>query len=254
MKTALLARRATTTEFVMYKDSWNVMRQGETPQALSQMQENYAQNASGSTAMELGVAYLWLERYVAAWNTFDDFNQKNPHRADCTYDMAGVAKWCLDSPQEAIKQWKIGLTCDYKDAAGLGVRAPLLLYFASVVHPELYFREEAESNLAQRTGDSRISVWPGPLAQFLLGDVDEHELRALGFDGRFEDETILHNWSSDFFVGVLERARGNIGSYQKLMEKCSKISWDDFDEDQSVFLGKMWSPEFFLARHEAGAV
>jgi tetratricopeptide (TPR) repeat protein len=238
----------------MYRDSWDVLRRGDVSHAMQQMRENHEKEGSTSCAMELGVAYLWLGRNESALDVFDDYNRRYPNHVDCTYDMAGAAQWRLGRPDEAIASWRIGVDCDFKDAAGLGVRPALLLFFAAAIQSDASLRDDAEAILAERVLDPRISSWPGPVAQFLLGDVDERGLRALCPEKPFIDETPMNEWLADFYVGVAERSKGSMNEYQDAMKRCAELSWEDYDQDQGLFLSKMWSPEFFLAQYEAAAV
>lgn len=234
----------------MFVDTWHVMRKGLTNEALDRMRANCSQDASASCINELGVAYLWLHDYQRAWEHFRAANQREPLHAADYYGMAGVAKWCINRPDEAVQQWFDGLACDYADAAG-GAKLPLLLFFASAVEPLVLPRSEAERILKGRADDPRVEYWPGPLVEFVLQRIDEGRLRALCFDERYEDETMLHHWSADFYVGVTERTRGNLDKFCQRMQKTGTMSWDDFDACEPLFLSKLWSEEFFLARHEA---
>jgi lipoprotein NlpI len=232
----------------MYKDSWNVMRRGEVATALRQMQENYAADPDTSHAMELGIGYLWLKDYEAAWEHFNAFNQKYPRDANCTYAMAGVAKWCLGKPEEAIKEWLTGDMCDYSDVGKFEI--PLLFHFAGTVEPTVYDKSAAGELLAKRVRDAGITDWPVPLVEFILDEIDESELRGQCFDERFEDETLLHHWLTDFYLGIQKLDERNTVGFRDLMRKIGNFPWTEFDECERLVLSKLWSPEFFLARHE----
>ena len=90
-----------------------------------------------SRIMQMGVAYLWLEDYAAAWEHFHAANQRYPKHSAIFHEMAGAAKWCLDEPNDAVNQWLAGLKCAYADSAG-GVRCPLLLFTASVTNQGVF--------------------------------------------------------------------------------------------------------------------
>ena len=232
----------------MFRDSWNVMRSGAVEQALQQMQTNFDEDPDASSVMELGVAHLWLGNYRVAWEHFDSANKRQPLRIDDFYGMAGVAKWCLDQRDDAVQDWKTGLGCDYADVGRFHI--PLLLFFASQVAPNVFNKDDALELLSERADQEGISCWPLPLAEFVLGRIDESSLRAQCFDERYEDETMLHHWMSDFYLGVIERAKGNIARCHHLMQKVAAMSWESFDDCERLFLSKLWSEEFFLARHE----
>jgi len=247
----------------MYVDSWKVMRQGDLEKALRQMRENFEEQwkLSGqmpsctSETMELGVASLWVHQYSKAWELLDKYNQRYPKHADCTYAMAGVAKWCLDERKGAVAQWQEGLDVDYGDTAGLNIKPSLLLFFASVLEPESFSKEQAKDLLVKKAADSRSVEWP--LVQFVLGELEESALREKSIsdrwwkkDPRREEERLLHEWQADFWAGIIEFSRGNKSRYRELMGKVGNVTWDDFDNNSDFFLSKLWMPEFHLAKHE----
>ena len=203
--------------------------------------------------MELGVAYLWVQDYQAAWEHFDSANQRYPKHADVFYGMAGAAKWCSNDPQESVRQSAAGLECQYADAAG-GVRLPLLLFFASVVRPQVFDRTEAETLLAiLREGSLRARNSPGALAGLVLGGIDAGDFRDRCV-GRNESDTLLRRWLTDFYVGVVEHERGSLGAFKEAMKKTATTVDDDFEVNKGHYLRKLWHPEFFIARHEAAGL
>jgi hypothetical protein len=233
----------------MADDFWALLRCGKTPEGLSHMQEVYRTDSGTSEAMELGVAYLWLQEYEKAYQHFQTFNEKYPLHSSVTYAMAGTAKWCMDQPIDAVKCWKIGLNSEFSDTAGLGFKLPLLLYFTSVVRPNILPASEAMLLLSAKSDDSRAKGWGGSLARFVQGKINEDELRK-ECPGRHDDETILHHWVADFYVAVVAHANRNEIRYLDLMRRVASLSWSDYDSNNRAFLSKLWSGEFFLARHE----
>ncbi len=242
----------------MAVSSWKMMREGDKESALLRMKERFAKAwkpeysmpSCGSEVMELGVAYLWLEDYLAAKEHFDFYNQQYPRHSHDTYDMAGTAMWCMGKRAEAVHQWQRGLDVDYADV-GYGITPPLLLFFASVVQPSLYSRTEAESLLAERLADPRANRWPAPLAQYMIGRIDFPELQQMAVWKGRDDITADNYWQAGFWRGVSELQRGNTINYRNSMRETANVSWADYDRDNRDFLGKLWCPEFFLARHEA---
>ena len=113
---------------------WRLSRQGHTDEGLRQIRVAYAEKQSLPNVLQLGLAYLWLEDFRAAWEHFDSLNRQKPKFAAVFYQLAGTAKWCLDQHGDAVAQWRLGCKCGYTDAAG-GVESPLLLFAASVIDP-----------------------------------------------------------------------------------------------------------------------
>jgi lipoprotein NlpI len=227
---------------------WDLLRSGEVELGLQEMRDAYLLKPDASQTMRLGVAYLWVESYEAAWAHFKHAIDTYPRTMSSFYGMAGVAKWCLDEPDEAINQWRAGLVAQYTDTAGLGLKLPLLLFFVSVVKPEQASRAEVMKLLEERAGDARAKYWPGPLVKFILGQIDESETRAQ-CNGRSESETSGHLWLADFYQGIRELEHGKVAKYQESMKRIIDMSLQEW-LDEKFFLGRMWSEEYFLARHE----
>lgn len=234
----------------MRENYWDLLRIDKIPEGIRKMRDAYLREGSTSEAMELGVAYLWVENFQAAWEHFRDFSDKYPFHNSGIYGMAGVAKWCLNEPEHAVHWWREGLHCNYADSAGAGFRTPLLLYFASVAKPEVFPRDEAEALLADKAEDYRIKTWAGPLVSFALGRTDEKQLRDAIMASRAR-EIPGNQWQSEFYIGVSELARGERFEYMNAMSNVSNVSWSDYDNNMNEFLSKLWHEEFFLARHEA---
>ena len=128
----------------------------------------HAHEDSSSIIMELGVAYLWLGDYTAAWDHFDAANRKYPKHSAAFYEMAATAKWCMGGFVRSGRAVDWRLDCDFADAAG-GVRCPLQLFFASVVVPGVFSRAEAERLLGAARCAAREYVFgPGRLPNLCL--------------------------------------------------------------------------------------
>ena len=204
--------------------------------------------------MDLGVAYLWLGRYQAAFTHFEEFNRKPPRYA-ITFGMAGAAKWCLSQPEEAVDQWQAGLKCDFADSGGAGIKIPLLLFFASITRPALFPTARVERLLQERSQEPRAAIWPGPLAKFVLGQHSDDQLRQeceRHVERYGNDETPY--WHSDFYKGVLAAKKGDAAHFSDAMKRAAQLTWADFDNRQAEFYAKVWQEEFFLARHESSSV
>jgi lipoprotein NlpI len=247
----------------MYQDAWAIMRNGNVENALSQMRNNLAIEAQSlstmplctSETMELGIAYLWTGDYRAAWETFDRYNRQFADHGSGTYEMAGVAQWCTEKSQLAVTQWQRALHCDFKDTGGLGVTPPLLLLFASIFEPDVIAREDVEGILEQKAADPRSGQLP--YVQFVLGQIQEQQLRDNcdksifdRTDKRFDEEVEFNQWRADFWIAVLEHDCGNDGRANQLLRRVAHLTWEDYDRNSDLFLTKLWSPEFFLARYE----
>jgi tetratricopeptide (TPR) repeat protein len=228
-------------------DAWDILRLGDAEAAIRTFQEHFARQVTGSSIMELGIAYLWIRDYRSAWEHFNRVNQARPLYGDGFYAMAGVAKWCLNERDIAIAQWRDAVRCEFSDPSSVG--SSLLLFFASVMEPTLITRAEAEKVMAQRLTLPQASLWPGPLARYILGDIDTNQLED-AYASKHHDETWNRRWFADFYRGVLSYAAGNIQSYKEMMLRTADTSRPEW-EDKRFFFSALWTEEFFLARHES---
>jgi hypothetical protein len=233
----------------MSANAWQIIRAGATDDGVHQLRAEYLERPDASRAIELGAALLWVRNYQAAWEVFHEARRHERWTNSTYFGMAGVAKWCLNDEGEAIEEWRAGLEAQYSDSAG-GVTLPLLLFVASIVNPALFPQGEAKKLLTAKANDRRVVNWPGPIAEFLLGRIDNSGLRkkCVGMD---DSDTVVRHWRANFYQGVLEYAGGNATRFKELMRETAMTSDDDFDSSNKLFLVKLWHEEFFIARHEA---
>jgi hypothetical protein len=227
-------------------DPWILLRAQMVNEGLKALQKVLDTKQSPSHIMEMGVAYMWVGHFAVAKDHFETGIAKCHGNMSSFYGMAGTAKWCLGEFEKAVETWRHGLAADFSDTAGLGVRLPLLLWFASIVKPETYNTNSATSLLKDKCSDLRIKEWPGPLARFILGDNDESELPIQGkHDGI--DESANRLWETEFYKAVGQLARGRSYEYQSTLLKLTDTKEPDWSNDD-FFLARVWSEEFFLAR------
>lgn len=230
-------------------DPWALLQAGKIEEGLRPFAEAHARKPTPSHIMELGVAYLWAKRYEAAWEHFRMTNEAYPKSGSGFYGMAGAAKWCLGDPSEAVRQWSNGLKSRYADTNGLGMHLPLLLFMASVLKPEYFARDAAVKLLREKAKDRRANEWPGPIARWVLGEINEGELRERCADDD-KVETWDQHWLADFYQGVLWHGDGKHAKFKETMRKLADTTLPEWS-DETFFLARMWSEEFFIARHEA---
>ncbi len=227
-----------------------LMRGSKTEQAegLRLTREEYAEDpGSGSSAMELGVTLMWHGQYVEAWEHFHSIIETDPRVGDGDYGMAGVAKWCLGEPEEAVSQWQAGLKAPYSRTP-FGVYMGLLLFFASVVRPEVFDQNEARSLLREKLADPRSNKWPGTIAKLVLGQISEEELQR-SCQSRTSKETDGYVWKTDFYRHVLAYDRMTPLAFADSMRKLTDTEQPQWQEND-VFGWRIWCEEFFLARFE----
>src|SRR5262249_8373421 len=96
-----------------------------------------------------------------------------------------------------------------------------------------------------------IRIWPGPLAEFVLGRIDEDRLQkeCLYKDA---DTQEMRLWQSNFWVSVSRAGKGEDGGFAIAMRQIGALTWSAFNSHEHAFLSKIWQEEFFLALHEGG--
>lgn len=231
------------------KAAWELMRAGKAEAGIDRLKRAHARDRSASNVMQLGEAFLWVKDYRAARRHFLTAIAKQAIVADCYFAMAGAASWCLRERETAVNHWHEGLRCGYTDAAG-GITLPLLLFFASVVSAELFAETKAREELARRLRRHWARNWPGPLAEFVLGQTDLEAMEAR-YDRVTKADEFLSRWQTRFYVGVLKYARGDTPQYLELMRATAKTTNEDFDPKNDQYLGKLQHAEFFIARYES---
>ena len=229
-------------------DPWHFLRTGEVTQGLKAFKRIHDREPTASHIMELGVAYLWIRQYEEAWGLFRKTIDEYPQSMSSFYGMAGTAKWCLGDTAEAVRQWRDGLESKYADTNGLGLHLPLLLFAASILRPGSFENKVALKLLRDKSRDHRINEWPGPIALLVLGEINESDLRNQCSPA---DQVLTNDrkWLTTFYEGVLSYRVGNEAESKRAMQRLADTS-SPLWTDQDFFLARMWSEEFFLARHE----
>lgn len=232
---------------------WDLLRHGDAKEGIALIRESYPRDPSASHIMQLGVGYLWVGDYQAASDHFEDAIKTDRLPVAIYYGMSGVAHWCLEYPGTAVRVWNRGLDAPFTDGGG-GVHLPLLMVVGAILRIEM-FRKEAEGILKERMEDPQrkqwLKNWPGPLAKFAIGAIDNKALAELCI-ARTERETLHRKWLAEFYMGVIEYGRGALSptDLREVMRKTADTSTPELSDERN-FLTRVWSEEFFIARHEA---
>jgi len=236
---------------MIHINPWPLLRAGEVEQeqGLRLVQQAYVEQPYASEAMTLGVALMWLGRYSEAWEHFHSFIETAPRVGDNSYGMAGVAKWCLGRPDEAVHEWRTGLRAEYARASGFGIIMPLLLFFAAVLQPDAPDRTSVEQLIRKKILDIRICNWPGPIAKLMIGEISYSDFDNL-CSVRSQQETSDRIWLGEFYKSLIQYEQSNHAVLVASMRKLTDTSQSEWQDD-NVFLSRIWHEEFFLARHEA---
>ena len=241
-------RAADTTE---KPDPWALLRSGNYEDGLALLREAFTEIAPPSHIMELGVAYLWTGDYPSASTHFENAIRNYPQSMSSFYGMAGAAQWCVGKYPAAVERWSAGLGAQYADAAGLGVRLPLLLFVASILAPDAFPMSKAEDVLAEKAKDIRANHWPGALSRLVLNRKLSQGNETL-IPAVKESEKNHRDWLIQFYRCTLDYSAGNLSPSQftGFMRSLTDTSQPSFS-DQRYFLSLIWREEFFIARVNA---
>jgi hypothetical protein len=119
--------------------------------------------------------------------------------------MVGVALWMAGEHQQAASAWARGTeatlasTVRYADAAG-GVGIGNLLWFAAVRLHDSAHRSLATKLLRKKLRTKQSKAWPGPISRFLLGAIDESQLR--GAVSRVPILRERESCQAEFYIGA----------------------------------------------------
>lgn len=233
------------------ENQWALLRGGDIEQGLTLMQESFNGDPTPSTLVTLGLGYLWAEKYEAAWKHFQHWMDRYQVTMDAYFTLVGVAQWCLDDPITASESWRLGLRALNIDMAG-GIESPLLLWVASVLRPNDIMRREAIQILRKKVKNPKVRHWPGPLAQFVLGQIDEVDLNERSKERLSQEPSPRREWEIKFYKSIFQLERGglNRSGFEGAMQGLVDTSAPEWSDEKS-FLQLVRNPEFYIARHEA---
>ncbi len=173
------------------------------------------------------------------------------HRINKTHFMEWLVSQssALENDANAIAEWVLGLNAQY--ARSGGAKMPLLLFFASVVSPELYDNASAKKLMLEKTKGVLIQAWPGPMLQWILGQIKDGEFlkHCQGRDKRDLRENL---WEAEFYRSLMRFEQSKISDFRESMHKLTDIQQLEW-QDEDVFLSRIWGEEYFLARCEASS-
>ena len=175
-----------------------------------------------------------------------------PGSAGRKIDMACLC-WCLedqDRAKQLIRAAVDGIlnrSIEFADLAG-GVTQGALLYFMGVTTHDDDATQFALSYLEKLRRKSRIKYWPGPIALYLLGQLDTETL-LIAACGQSNVEEATRSVENNillrrqlcvalFYVGIRLRAQGMEVECLKWLQACIALQ------------NPLVEPEWYLAKHE----
>jgi hypothetical protein len=168
-------------------------------------------------------------------------DETHPSATDGYLQSAGIAQWLAGRESEAASTWHNLVIAherckiQYTDGAG-GVGSPCILWFAAVRLGRPDLLEAARRLLRVKTGPKNgwINNWPGPIAKFLLGRIDEARLRA-----QVEPDDERGLCQAEFYIGVRRLEIGDYAGAKKAFRAAAKLTKANIED------------EYYLAVHES---
>ena len=155
---------------------WSLIERGEFEEACRVADQLYQQSGSEPILANKAIALLNLKKFDQVVQLGKLLIDITNGRREYDFIIAGIANWLMDEKQEAIQYWQEAQSKPrYTDAAG-GVEVPLLLYYAGVRLDNTALKADATRKLKKRIRNKQAMNWPGPLAAYVVGELDEHEL------------------------------------------------------------------------------
>jgi hypothetical protein len=144
-----------------------------------------------------GLALLELRRFAEAARVFEDAEGAN--ESATMLEFAGAARWLSGERGVAAERWIAALDAGQEGPAG-GVKPPALLLYAGLRIPDERYVLRGKRLLGKLWKPKIARVWPGPVAGYLLGHVEEQPFLEDGYDDA--DLEARRSASALFWVGV----------------------------------------------------
>lgn len=217
---------------------------GRYSEAVAAFTEGLQKSSSQLLLNNRGMAYLHLGDFDAALSDFQQAEAIHCAESKCETDgrRCGVALWMAGRQQEAVETWTLGVESSlagkvkYTDKAG-GVTVGNLLFFAGVRLGNKDAIALATRLLRKRLKGKASSPWPGPVSQFLLGEITADAMvAAVSSVAKLREREMCQ---AKFYAGVLALSAGQNAAYLEAMREAAKFG----------SVSKL-EAEYYLALHE----
>jgi tetratricopeptide (TPR) repeat protein len=143
-----------------------------------------------------GLALLELRRWPQAARIFEE--APDAAQSGTLLELAGAARWLAGEREAAVECWISALDAGYEGPASRLKPPALLVYAGTRLGDERYLLRG--TRLLVKGWKSKVQrIWPGPVAGFLLGHVDEQSLLEEGYtDPELEARRLAsaHFWAA----------------------------------------------------------
>ncbi len=155
-----------------------------------------------------GLALLELKRWDEAARTFED--APDAAQSGTMLEMAGAARWLSGERELAVERWASALEALYEGPASR-LKPPALLLYAGTRMGDERFVLRGTRLLTKGWKPKVQRIWPGPVAGYLLGNVEEQSFLEEGYsDPDLEARRVA---SAHFWVALKNPAQAR-GHYE----------------------------------------
>lgn len=207
----------------MTVSAWDLLIGGEYVAAAEAYSSGVDEGDFGSLHNR-GTAYLAAGEARQAVADFERLINSRPsdHRNDGDYLKLGAALWHLGEVRKAVHTWQAGVDAPYTDAAG-GVESPGVLLYAGERLGDDSLRAESV-RLLRRVARRKPRGWPGPVAEFLLGEMSPNVLDHHARNDNPEPLALRQQAQADFYVAVRALRTNDWPTFEMRLRRCASNS------------------------------
>ena len=125
-----------------------------------------------------GLALLELKRWPQAARAFED--APDAGQSGTMLELAGAARWLSGERETAVERWVAALEAGYEGPAS-HLKPPALLVYAGTRLGDHRYVLRGTRLLTKSFKPKIQRIWPGPVAGFLLGKIDEGSFLGDGY-------------------------------------------------------------------------
>ncbi len=203
--------------------AWQATLEGDYPRALEIFNVVLRRAASLGATQNRGITRLLAGDAEGALIDFMSTRSFGPSNRNAIF--IGTALWLNHRQHLACKDWEYEIeqlwlkNIVYSDAAG-GVLPAALLWWGSAHSGFHMYKDVAEQQLKRLKQTQRCRCnWPGPVASFILGDIDENDFLASAGGSAYAQINLRRQCQAQFYIGATYLADGDEEGYKNQLQK-----------------------------------
>lgn len=219
-------------------DIWTLIENGHFEQACEKADLEYEQTGNIFPLRNKVYALFHLGKYEECVELTEQLIKLRNGETSVDFLFCGIANWLLDRKRDAVLLWHRGEQSIYKDAAG-GMDLEIVLYFSAIKISDNLLKAETIKKIKKLVKSKRAANWPGPLGNYLLGDIADDIL--LSYVSNIPVLKERHLCQAFFAMAIKCLEQADIEGYKRNLQ--NSISYGP-----SSYLEQM----YYLAKGELG--